>query len=518
MSRKIIMNEEQIISDLTDIYGTEVTSGDIRGYCAINGVSYQTITKRLEKYKTGHGKWNLEVTTEAIESIENSYNASPASPMYTENLIPDKDVNFVSFGNFRDIKKIISSGIFYPTFITGLSGNGKTMAVEQACAQLKREMIRVNLTIETDADELIGGFRISSGNMYWHNGPVVEAMERGAILLLDECLDENEEILVGTVDNNNPIKLVDMEYNTEYPIVSFNMDTGELENDNGYIVSDKDDVIYEVELENGKKIRLNSKHPFIVIDENGKFSEKTIDGGLQEGDYVTLAGMKIEQQKIKTITKIGTGRVRNLTVNKNHTFITSNGIVTHNCDLASNKIMVLQSVMEGKPLFLKKISKLIHPKAGFNIIATANTKGKGSDDGRFIGTSVMNEAFLERFSVTFEQAYPSPAIETKILTKIAKLLNVDDDDFIKKLVDWGDSIRKTFYDGGVDEIISTRRLVHIIKAYAIFGNKSKAIKIATNRFDDCVKTAFLNLYNTLDEHFNLDSSGEEEGVDETESV
>lgn len=282
------MNEEQIISDLTDIYGTEVTSGDIRGYCAINGVSYQTITKRLEKYKTGHGKWNLEVTTEAIESIENSYNASPASPMYTENLIPDKDVNFVSFGNFRDIKKIISSGIFYPTFITGLSGNGKTMAVEQACAQLKREMIRVNLTIETDADELIGGFRISSGNMYWHNGPVVEAMERGAILLLDECLDENEEILVGTVDNNNPIKLVDMEYNTEYPIVSFNMDTGELENDNGYIVSDKDDVIYEVELENGKKIRLNSKHPFIVIDENGKFSEKTIDGGLQEGDYVTL--------------------------------------------------------------------------------------------------------------------------------------------------------------------------------------------------------------------------------------
>lgn len=374
MSRKIIMNEEQIISDLTDIYGTEVTSGDIRGYCAINGVSYQTITKRLEKYKTGHGKWNLEVTTEAIESIENSYNASPASPMYTENLIPDKDVNFVSFGNFRDIKKIISSGIFYPTFITGLSGNGKTMAVEQACAQLKREMIRVNLTIETDADELIGGFRISSGNMYWHNGPVVEAMERGAILLLDEI------------------------------------------------------------------------------------------------------------------------------------------------DLASNKIMVLQSVMEGKPLFLKKISKLIHPKAGFNIIATANTKGKGSDDGRFIGTSVMNEAFLERFSVTFEQAYPSPAIETKILTKIAKLLNVVDDEFIKKLVDWGDSIRKTFYEGGVDEIISTRRLVHIIKAYAIFGNKSKAIKIATNRFDDCVKTAFLNLYNTLDEHFNLDSSGEEEGVDETESV
>jgi len=187
-------------------------------------------------------------------------------------------------------------------------------------------------------------------------------------------------------------------------------------------------------------------------------------------------------------------------------------------DLASNKIMVLQSVMEGKPLFLKKISKLIHPKAGFNIIATANTKGKGSDDGRFIGTSVMNEAFLERFSVTFEQAYPSPAIETKILTKIAKLLNVVDDEFIKKLVDWGDSIRKTFYEGGVDEIISTRRLVHIIKAYAIFGNKSKAIKIATNRFDDCVKTAFLNLYNTLDEHFNLDSSDEKEGVDETESV
>jgi MoxR-like ATPase len=224
--------------------------------------------------------------------------------------------------------------------------------------------------------------------------------------------------------------------------------------------------------------------------------------------------MNLESQKIKSIKKIGLGRVRNLTVNKNHTFLTSNGIVTHNCDLASNKIMVLQSVLEGKPLFLKKIGRFIYPKSGFNIIATANTKGKGSDDGRFIGTNVLNDAFLERFAVTFEQSYPSPAIEQKILTKVSSALGLTEiDDFIKKLCDWSDVIRKTFFDGGIDELISTRRLVHIIRAYRIFENKGKAIKVCVNRFDDETKQAFLELYDKIDADFVMPEKEVDESQD-----
>ena len=234
-------------------------------------------------------------------------------PAIEQNLIPQKDDSFVKFGNFGDVKKIIESRVFYPSFITGLSGNGKTFSVEQACAQLGRELIRVNITIETDEDDLIGGFRLVNGETVWHNGPVIEALERGAILLLDEI------------------------------------------------------------------------------------------------------------------------------------------------DLASNKILCLQSVLEGKGVFLKKIGKFVQPTPGFNVIATANTKGKGSDDGRFIGTNVLNEAFLERFPVTFEQEYPTAAIETKILNKLCA-----DENFCKRLADWADIIRKTFYDGGIEEIISTRRLVCLL--------------------------------------------------------
>jgi hypothetical protein len=365
MPRKSSVNDQALIASIQELYGSEITSGDLKGFCASRGLNYQTVSRRLESYKTARGRWNLEVTQERVEEIERSFNNVSVLPETHQNLIPDKDDTFVKFGNFNDIKKIIQSRLFYPTFITGLSGNGKTFSVEQACAQLKRELIRVNITIETDEDDLIGGFRLVNGETAWHNGPVIEALERGAILLLDEI------------------------------------------------------------------------------------------------------------------------------------------------DLASNKILCLQSVLEGKGVFLKKIGRFVKPAAGFNVIATANTKGKGSDDGRFIGTNVLNEAFLERFPVTFEQAYPAPATEQKILEGIALDLGVEDRDFCKRLVDWADIIRKTFYDGGIEEIISTRRLVHIVRAYSIFNDKAKAIQVCVNRFDDETKQSFLELYDKVDADFQMPSTGPE---------
>ncbi len=356
------MTNDQLINSLKETYGPEITASDVRAYCAMNDVVYQTVTRRLEEYKTSRGRWNLEIARGTVETIEKTFNAPPAMPAVEQNLIPEKDSNFVPFGGFRDLKKIIQSKLFYPAFITGLSGNGKTFSVEQACAQLGRELIRVNITIETDEDDLIGGFRLVNGGTVWHNGPVIEALERGAILLLDEV------------------------------------------------------------------------------------------------------------------------------------------------DLASNKILCLQSILEGKGVFLKKIGRFVQPANGFNVIATANTKGKGSDDGRFIGTNVLNEAFLERFPVTFEQAYPSAAIEMVILQNTANELGVDNEDFCKRLVDWADVIRKTFFacDGTLEEIVSTRRLVHIIRAYAIFNDKQKALEMCLNRFDDHTKSAFMELYDKVDADFNLD--------------
>lgn len=364
MPRKISVNDAQLIESLKELYGTEISAGDIRGFCASRDLNYQTVTRRLEPFKTNRGRWNLEVTQERVEEIERSYQAPAVLPAVEQNLIPEKDNTFVPFGNFKDIKKIIQSRIFYPAFITGLSGNGKTLSVEQACAQLGRELIRVNITIETDEDDLLGGMRLLDGNTVWHNGPVIEALERGAVLLLDEM------------------------------------------------------------------------------------------------------------------------------------------------DLGGPKLLSIMSVMEGKGVFLKKINKFVKPSPGFNVFATANTKGKGSDDGRFIGTNVLNEAFLERFPVTFEQSYPSPAIEQKILEGIALDLGVEDREFCKQLVNWSDVIRKTFYDGGIDEIISTRRLVHIIRAYAIFQDKAKAIQVCINRFDDETKTAFLELYDKIDVDFQMPSQPE----------
>ena len=299
---------------------------------------------------------NVETKTEDIKS-----QAAYVVSSLTDNVVPNKDKDFVSFGNYGDVKNVITSKKFYPMFITGLSGNGKTLAVTQACAVAKREMIRVNITIETDEDDLLGGYRLKDGQTVWQNGPVIEAMERGAVLLLDEI------------------------------------------------------------------------------------------------------------------------------------------------DLASNKIMCLQPILEGSGIYVKKINKFVKPKLGFNVVATANTKGQGSDDGKFIGTNVLNEAFLERFPITFEQQYPAAKTEQKIVATKLKSAGKSDEKFATNLVTWADVIRKTFKDGGVDEIISTRRLVHIAEAYAIFKSKMKAIEVCTNRFDDSTKTSFVDLYTKVDSGASAES-------------
>jgi len=367
------MTSKNRAQELKARYGNNVTSSQVNEYIAEVGIRYSTIAKQLKKFKVPNtkGKWNLSTVASVRQALENTLAKSPevtipqtSATIVTEqsvvqNLVPFKDPEFVPFGNFNDVKKVLRSKEFYPVFITGLSGNGKTYSVEQACAALGRELIRVNITIETDEDDLIGGFRLVDGNTVWHNGPIVEALEKGAVLLLDEV------------------------------------------------------------------------------------------------------------------------------------------------DLASNKILCLQSILEGKGVFLKKIGRYVKPKAGFNIIATANTKGKGSDDGRFVGTNVLNEAFLERFPLTFEQDYPSVVTEAKILS-----FHCSDKEYVKNLCDWADIIRRTFRDGGIDEVISTRRLVHIAKAFAIFGDKAKAITACINRFDDETKQAFQELYDKVDAkvEFDVDNS------------
>ena len=294
----------------------------------------------------------------------------------TISFIPKVDNSFVSWGNIGDIKRILKSQLFFPIYLTGMSGNGKTFGIEQTCASLGREMIRVNFTAETDEDDLFGGFRLVNGETVFQYGPVVEAMKRGAVLLLDEI------------------------------------------------------------------------------------------------------------------------------------------------DLGSHKIMALQSVLEGKGYFIKKRAEWVEPADGFTIIATANTKGKGSDDGRFIGTNVLNEAFLDRFSVTMYQPYPSEAIEKKILIKAAEGFGIESEalgKFIPNLTMWGDIIRKTFEEGGVDEIVSTRRLVDILKSFSIFGDRGKAIKMAIERFDDETRESFMSLYEKIDAGVGTENYGKEEPAPEKDS-
>ena len=312
---------------------------------------------------TVDGKYATDLV-EAVNSVIDTVNESVASIQMApsavgvmeeqDSYVPEKFPGYVAWGNFNTVKDVIKSRIFYPMFITGLSGNGKTLMVKETCARLNREYVRANITVETDEDDLIGGFRLLNGETVWHDGPVVTAMKRGALLLLDEV------------------------------------------------------------------------------------------------------------------------------------------------DLASNKIMCLQPVLEGSSIYLKKIGKWVHPAEGFNVIATANTKGQGSDGGRFIGTNIMNESFLERFPVTVEQSYPTNKIEEKILTnELAKQDKVDEG-FVGNLVKWADVIRKTFYEGGIDEIISTRRLVHIVNAFGIFDDKAKAITMCISRFDTETRDSFLDLYTKVD--------------------
>ncbi len=362
--------QQEYVDHAKKLFGkTTLTVAELKKANSKFGCKYapQWLIKNKD-YKVGKSLFKLPVEGDVVKNetpnkeaekiltpvSETKKEAAYIVSSLTGNIVPKKDPIFVSFGNYPDIKSIVKSNRFYPVFITGLSGNGKTMGVTQACAEAKRELIRVNITIETDEDDLLGGYRLKDGQTVWQNGPVIEAMERGAILLLDEV------------------------------------------------------------------------------------------------------------------------------------------------DLASNKIMCLQPILEGSGVFVKKINKFVKPAQGFNVIATANTKGQGSDDGKFIGTNVLNEAFLERFPVTFEQSYPSVAIEKKILNNTLKASGKSDVKFIDKLTTWADVIRKTYFDGGVDEIISTRRLVHITQAYAIFDNKMKAIKMCTNRFDDDTKNSFVELYTKVD--------------------
>ena len=337
-------------------------------------------------YSVGRGQFKLPIEGESITpiiskpTVKESVMEESAVVAYhnpTESLVPNKDPLYVPFGHFNDIYSIVKSGMYYPAFVTGLSGNGKTFMIEQACAKAKREFFRVNITVETDEDDLLGHYALIDGNTVWQDGPVVKAMERGAVLLLDEI------------------------------------------------------------------------------------------------------------------------------------------------DLASSKIMCLQPVLEGNGVFLKKVNRFVSPSKGFTVLATANTKGKGSEDGRFIGTNILNEAFLERFPITVEQEYPAMSVERKILDKVFASLDVDAGDFSERLVTWADIIRKTFYEGGIDEIIATRRLVHIANAYAIFGDRKKAIELCIARFDEDTKTSFLDLYTKVDEQVSNKTEdelmpGDNKGTDESD--
>ena len=367
--------------------GAVMTRDEVKTFVKENGLGWVSWFVRAP-YRVGTGKFRLPMAGEMITPIKPKKVKVPVMKKAeigeesvvayhnpTENLVPDKDPLYVPFGSFNDVYSIIKSGRYYPAFITGLSGNGKTFMVEQACAKAKREFFRVNITVETDEDDLLGHYALIDGNTVWQDGPVVKAMERGAILLLDEI------------------------------------------------------------------------------------------------------------------------------------------------DLASSKIMCLQPVLEGKGVFLKKVNRFVSPSVGFNVLATANTKGKGSEDGRFIGTNILNEAFLERFPITIEQDYPSMATERKILEKVFTSLDITSyGDFAEKLVTWADIIRKTFFEGGIDEIIATRRLVHIVNAFAIFGDRKKAIEMCINRFDEDTKTSFLDLYSKCDSEVVVDEESTETVVETAEDT
>lgn len=331
-------------------------------------VTRKQITAVMEKLKTskyptwlmenkiGRGVYAVKGNVVAIsEDLPATIPAAvtPAAPVVA-NVIPAKDPNYVAFGNHKDVDAIVKSGLFYPTYITGPTGNGKSTMVEQVCAHHKRNLIRVNLNMMTDEEQLIGSKTLVDGNVQVVEGPVLIAMRTGSVLLLDE-----------------------------------------------------------------------------------------VDAG------------------------------------------------------SANTLLCLQPILEGKPYYFKLKNELIIPAAGFNIFATANTKGKGSDDGRYIGTNILNEAFLERFAVTFNQEYPNSRVELKIVTNLMKQFGCENNEYAETLVKWADAIRRTFEDGGVDELITTRRLVHVVRAYSIFKDEKKAVELCCNRFDDICRSAFIDLFDKI---------------------
>jgi hypothetical protein len=339
---------------------TIVDAGKALGY---TGKDWDPILTKDNRVKIG--TYDLSALIEPIRAeVLNSSVVNPTMPataaqmqsiVNEEKTFASEDPTFIAWGAFHDIVKIIKSNMFYPTYISGLSGNGKTFMVEQACAKIGKEFIRVQINPETDEDDLLGGFRLINGETVFAKGPVLKAMENGAILLLDEI------------------------------------------------------------------------------------------------------------------------------------------------DRATNKIMCLQGILEGKPVLVKKTGEIVKPAEGFNVIATANTKGKGSEDGRFTAASIIDEAFLERFTISVDQQFPGMGVEKKIVLKHMEKFGATDDDFADKLVIWADIIRKTFYDDGVDEVISTRRLCHIVQTFSIFNKRDKAIDLCISRFDDDTKSAFLDLYTKVDE-------------------
>ena len=353
-----MINTRELMTELSRVYPnrTDFKPQEVIDVAKTLGLKASPVYKYVTSQpKIKRGVYSLQAEILPFNQEEKAPMSSVVSSIVNDEVfIPEKEDTYVAWGNFKDVEKIIQSRIFYPTYITGLSGNGKTMMVEQACARANREYVRVQITPETDEDDLIGGFRLVNGETVFNKGPVIKAMERGAILLIDEI------------------------------------------------------------------------------------------------------------------------------------------------DRGSNKIMCLQGVLEGKPILIKKTGEVVSPSSGFNVIATANTKGKGSDDGRFIAATIIDEAFLERFTITLEQPYPTPATEKKIIIKHMEKFNCVDKEFADLLTVWSETIRKTFEDGGVDEIISTRRLCHIVQSFSIFKDRQKSIELCVNRFDEDTKEAFVDLYSKVD--------------------
>jgi hypothetical protein len=370
MSNRVEIREE-FISNLQALGKSEVSRSEIKTICQKMCMrSAQWFTKD-ESNRVARGMYRVPSSTIALQAkiipmikpIDKSLSkiSNIATDLDSTNLVPSVYKNYVPFGDFEDIVSIVKSEQFFPVFVTGHSGNGKTMSIEQACAKAKRKFICISMTPETDEGDLLGNYVLINGNMEWRDGPVTTAARQGAVLCIDEI------------------------------------------------------------------------------------------------------------------------------------------------DYGAKNLSSLQRVLEGKPFMLKKKGELITPAPGFTVFATANTKGKGSDDGRYMFTNVLNEAFLERFPNTYEQQWPPVTIERKIMKKELESAGCADDDFADKLVTWADAIRKTFADGGCDEVISTRRLVHIVSTFGIFGDKMKAIGLCLNRFDEDTKASFLDLYTKVDAGINLDA-------------